>query len=126
MRAFIVTVDDRPGTVARLTEAVARRGVDLSGIAGIANGNQGLVALLAQDEAGVREALAETGVRALETELVTADVENRPGGIAEVTRRLADAGVNLLLVTPVGMNGELVTVAFGASDTALLRRTLAG
>ena len=125
MRAYIVTVDDRPGTVARLTEAVARRGINLSGIAGIANGSQGLVALIAGDD-GVRDALAETGIRALETELVTADVENRPGGLADVARKLADAGVNLLLVVPVGMQGDRVVVAFGASDTDLLRRTLAG
>jgi len=124
MRAFIVTAEDRPGTVARLTKAIAGRGIDLWGFAGVANGQSGLIALIGADDAGVRDALAELGVRALETELVTADIENRPGGMAEVAQRLADAGVNLLLITPVGMNGDRVTVAFGASDTGLLRRTL--
>jgi hypothetical protein len=124
MRAFIVTAEDRPGTVARLTKAIARRGIDLLGFAGVANGRSGLVALIGADDAGVRDALAELGVRALETELVTADIENRPGGMAEVAQRLADSGVNLLLITPVGMNGDRVTFAFGASDTDLLRRTL--
>jgi len=124
MRAFIVTAEDRPGTVARLTNAIARRGIDLLGFAGVANGQSGLIALIGADDAGVRAALAELGVRALEAELVTADIENRPGGIAEVAQRLADAGVNLLLIAPVGMNGDRVTVAFGASDTELLRRTL--
>ena len=124
MRAFIVTAEDRPGTVARLTNAIARRGIDLLGFAGVANGQSGLIALIGADDAGVRAALAELGVRALEAELVTADIENRPGGIAEVAQRLADAGVNLLLIAPGGMNGDRVTVAFGASDTGLLRRTL--
>ena len=52
------------------------------------------------------------------------ELENRPGTGAEVTRKLADAGVDLQIAVPVGMSGDRVQMGFGAPDTALLKRTL--
>jgi hypothetical protein len=47
-----------------------------------------------------------------------------PGSLAKVTRRLADAGVNIEALMPTGMQGSEVSVAFVTSDAAKARNVL--
>ncbi len=124
MHAYLITVDDRPGVMARLFEAAAARGVNVAPAYGLANGTTGLIALGSDDEAGLQAAIADAGFTAAAVELVVVDMENRPGTGAAIMRKLADAGVDLRLAIPVGMSGDKVQLGFGASDTALLKRVL--
>jgi len=124
VNAYLITVDDRPGQIARVFEAAAARGVNIALAYGLANGTTGLIALGSDDEAGLRAAIADAGFTATAIEMIVVELENRPGTGAEVMRKLADAGVDLQLAVPVGMNGDLLQVGFGATDAGLLRRTL--
>ena len=124
MRAFIVSADDRPGMVGSATRAAADAGVNLRGIAGIADGTTGLLALIGDDDDKLRAALAAGGRTVREVELVTTTADDRVGSAAELTGRLADAGVNLELLLPIGMRDGHIEVAIGATDPAALRRAL--
>jgi hypothetical protein len=124
VNAYLITVDDRPGQIARVFEAAAARGVNIAPAYGLANGTTGLIALGSDDEAGLRAAIADVGFTATAIEMIVVELENRPGTGAEVMRKLADAGVDLQLAVPVGMNGDLLQVGFGATDAGLLRRAL--
>jgi hypothetical protein len=55
-----------------------------------------------------------------EREVVVVDVEDRPGVLADLTRRIARAGVNLDLVYVATRN----RVVFGAPDLPALRAAL--
>jgi hypothetical protein len=83
------------------------------------------VALGSDDEAGLRAAIADAGCTAAAIKMVVVELENRPGTGAEVTRKLADAGVDLQIAVPVGMSGDRVQLGLAARDAALLKRTLA-
>lgn len=124
MNAYLITVDDRPGLAARLFEAAAAHGVNVAPAYGMSNGTTGMIVLGSDDEAGLQAAIADAGHTATAIEVVVVELENRPGTGAEVMRKLASAGVDLRLVVPVGMNGDRVQLGLGATDSALLRRTL--
>jgi hypothetical protein len=124
VNAYLITVDDRPGQIARVFEAAAARGVNIAPAYGLANGTTGLIALGSDDEAGLRAAIADAGFTATAIEMIVVELENRPGTGAGLMRKLADAGVDVQLAVPVGMNGDLLQVGFGATDAGLLRRTL--
>ncbi len=126
MRAFILTADDRPGMVASATRTAADAGVNLRTVAGLANGTTGLLALVGDDDALLRAALAARGGPVREIELVVTAVEDRPGTAAELAERLAAAGVNLELIAPIGMADGRIDVAIGAADADAVRRALAG
>ncbi len=55
-----------------------------------------------------------------EREVVVVDVEDRPGVLADLTRKIARAGVNLDLVYVATQN----RVVFGAADLPALRAAL--
>ena len=125
MNAFIVELQNKAGELARVTEAIAQKGIDITGFAGTATGEHGAVVLITNDEAATRKVLAAVGVQVREAEIVPAALEARPGSLAEAARRLADAGVNIEAAMPIGMAGDKVTVAFATNDPAKARSALA-
>ena len=124
MNAFIVELVNKPGELARVTEAIATKGIDITAFTGATCGDSGSLCVLTNDEAGTRRALQDGGFTSREIEVVPAAVENRPGALAEVARQLADAGINIEAAMPTGMAGNNVTIAFATSDPAKTRTAL--
>ena len=124
MNAFIVELENRPGTFAELAEAIAAKGINITSLAGVTCGSSGSVALLTNDEEGTRRALGTANASYREIEVVPASLEDRPGSFAETARRLADAGVNIEATLLTGMSGNRVSVAFATSDAAKARNVI--
>jgi hypothetical protein len=118
MNAFIVDLKHRPGELAKVTEAIAQKGIDITSFAGLTCGDSGNVALITNDEAGTRRALSDAGYHPRELELVTTSLSNRPGSLAEVARKLANAGISIEAALPTGMAAGSVTVAFATDQPA--------
>ncbi len=124
MNAFIVELENKPGELARITEAIARKGINLTSAGGTTVGNRGAIALTSNDEAGTRSALQELQCNFRQVELVTTSLADQPGTLAKAARRLADASVNIELVLPLGMTGGKVTVGFAVDNVAAAKRAL--
>jgi hypothetical protein len=91
-------VGDEPGGLARAAEALGAAGVNIEGLAGLGGGGEGHVHLLVADGDGGRSALEQAGIAvdgAREAVVLDVSNEDRPGALGEITRRAADAGVNL-------------------------------
>jgi len=124
LHAFIVNLENRPGSLADLGTSLGERGINITGVAGTTWESGGSVALLTNDDAATTAALDEGGFAYREIELVSAQIEDRPGSLGEAARRLADQGVNIDLVIPTGTQGTRATVAFGVDDAERAREAL--
>ncbi len=125
MQWFIVEATNRPGEFARHAGEIAKRGINLANVTCLGIGDRGGAAFYATDEAGLRSALNDAGIGFREVSAVAARLEDKPGTVAEAARRLGDAGVNIELLVPTGMDGKHVTVAIGV-DKAEQARTALG
>lgn len=59
---FTVQLEDRPGSLARVAQALAERGVNITGIVGVAEDTDGALMLTTSDAVATREAFADLGV----------------------------------------------------------------
>lgn len=125
MNLFTVKVKNEPGTLAKIAEAIARRGVDITAVGGGGIGDVGVAALMTDNDAATREALREANCEFSEAEAIVADVEDRPGTLARVTRALADAGVNVQGLLVVQSMGDRARLAFAVDDATKAREALA-
>jgi hypothetical protein len=121
---FIVQLPNHPGALADLSEALASRGVDLRAIGGGGIGELGHVILTTADDDGTREVLREGRYTYHEGESLLTEVDDRPGGMAAVARRLADAGVNIQGHLFVGRWGDRAMFAFVVDDPEKARPIL--
>lgn len=125
MQWFIVEAANRPGEFARHASAIAERGINLANVVALGIGDRGGAAFYAKDEAGLRSALNDAGIGFREVAVVTARLEDKPGTASDAAKRLGDAGVNIELLAPIGMDGTSVTVAFGVDKEEQARKALA-
>ena len=124
MNIFIVDLKHKPGELAKAAEAIAQKGINITAFSGSTCGDGGSIALLTNDEAGARRALADAGFKAREVEVVTTTLEHNPGSLAKAARKLADAGINIEVALPTAMSGGNVTLAFATDQPAKARSIL--
>jgi hypothetical protein len=124
MRDFAIHVTDRPGEIARVANALARKDVNIKSIAGMGFANQAVIRIIADDVEAARNALREGNFRFEESELVTTLLENKAGELAEVAGKLSNAGQNVLAVYVIGLEGDLVELAFAVTDAKKAKKAL--
>ena len=94
-----VILEDRPGTIAKMGEALGKAGVNIDGHCGIPCEGVGVFHILVEDPVKARKAVEGAGFEVRgERPVLVLDVEDRPGELGKMARRIADAGVNIDLI----------------------------
>ena len=90
-------LDDRPGELARVGDVLGEAGANIAGLCALTSGGgQAEVHILVDDPTPAFESLQDAGIKiAAEQEVIVLDVEDRPGALGDITRKLANANVNL-------------------------------
>ncbi len=108
-----VILEDRPGTLGDMGEALGKAGINIEGCCGFRSEGKGVIHILVEDVAAARRELQQAGIKVRdERQVLILDVENRPGVAGDIMSRIAKAGVNIDLIY-VAMNNRLV---IGADD----------
>jgi hypothetical protein len=93
-----VYLEDRPGALARLGEALGKADVNIEGICGMTFEGKGVIHILVEDAAKARRVLEVNKIQASEPmEVLVLEVEDRPGNLGNIARRLANAEINIRL-----------------------------
>jgi hypothetical protein len=90
--------------------------VDLRAIGGGGIGDSGHVIMTTADDETTKQVLDEGGYTYIEGESILAEVDDRPGGMAALSRQLADAGVNIYGHLFLGRWGDRAMFAFVVDD----------
>jgi len=119
---LVIDIDNEPGSLARVAAAISDAGVNIAAATCTKPGDRAELHILVKHAEAARHALAISHLAVdREREVVVVDVEDRPGVLADLTRRIAAAGVDLDLVYIATRN----RVVFGAPDLEALRAALA-
>ena len=125
MKAFVIATEDRPGELARITEAMGRAGVNMTAIAGLTGEGAGMIGILASDEAGARGALRAAGIEAQELEAIRIALADEPGALAKAARKLAAPGINVEFILSQGISHGKAVVVLAVNDARKARSLLA-
>lgn len=115
-----IILDNRPGTIAAAAEALGGAGLNIEGTCGFPCEGEGILHVLVEDTDTARQAAEDAGFEVRgERDVVVVDIDDRPGTLGELTRRIADQGVNVDLIylataTRVVLGGEDVEGIRGA------------
>ena len=93
MKDLSIALDNRPGALAEMGEALGRAGVSIEG-GGVFSG---AAHFLFVDGAAARAALEASGIRVVaENEVLVQKLrQDEPGQLGKIARRMAEAGVNI-------------------------------
>src|SRR5207302_6040299 len=115
---LVIEIENTPGALARVAAAISDAGVNIAAATCVGPGERAELHILVPHAGAAKHALANSQLAVTgEREVVVVDLEDRPGVLADLTRKIARAGVDLDLVYVA--TGD--RVVFGAPDTAALR-----
>ena len=97
MHDLAILLDNRPGALADMGAALGHAGISIEGGGAWVAGNQGAAHFLFEDGEAARTALEAAGIVVLEIrEVIVQRLRQAvPGQLGQLTRRMADAGVNI-------------------------------
>jgi len=122
LKELRVTMEDKPGSLAKLAEALGKAGVNIEAISAATAGGSGDIRILVADTAAARKALEGAGVRvAGEREMTFVDLEDRPGSLAATAKKLAALDINIDAVYVVNGTGGKKQLAIGTTDVTKAR-----
>ena len=116
MKDFVFHLTHRPGEIGRVANVLGRVGINIKSMAAMTFGGQGVVRIIPDNVDSARAALHDANIRFQESELITVLVENQAGELANVADKLSNAGINVHAMYVVGLEGDLVDIAFAVDD----------
>jgi hypothetical protein len=131
VKDLTIELEDRPGALAEMGAALGRAGVSVEGGGAWVVDGRGVAHFLVADGEAARAALEAAGIRVAAVREVVAQRldQARPGQLGELTRRMAEAGVNvevlysdhdgrLVLVVDDEVGGRAVSAAWERERTS--------
>src|SRR5437867_13081431 len=118
---LVIDIENTPGALAQVAAAISDAGVNIAAATCVGPGDRAELHILVPHAEAAKHALAISQLAVTrEREVVVVDVQDRPGVLADLTRKIARAGVDLDLVYVATRN----RVVFGSPDLAGLRAAL--
>ena len=115
---LVIDIENSPGSLADVTAAISDAGVNIAAATCIGSGERAELHILVPHAEAAKHSLAISQLAVTrEREVVVVDVQDCPGVLADLTRKIARAGIDLDLVYVATRN----RVVFGAGDLAALR-----
>ena len=88
-------LENRPGQLREPCEALSKAGIDLLTMSLADTAQFGILRFIVRDPEHARRVLDDAGLVARTTDVVVVEVENRPGGLADVLRVIDEGGLGV-------------------------------
>jgi histidine decarboxylase len=126
MKQITIVSEDRPGIAAEITEALAAAGVNIEDLdlAVEPVGGTALFRLTVDRYDEALRALAATPFKAVTEDALVVQIEDRPGGLAAITRRLRDANIHLRSIRIIRRGGGKAIAAIASEQAEEARQLL--
>ncbi len=112
MRDLAIRLENRPGALAEMGEALGSAGVSVEGGGAFVVDGKGIAHFLFEDASAARKALEEKGIQVLEDRevLVQKLNQDQPGQLGKIARLMAEAGVNIEVIYSDHQNQLILVV----------------
>jgi hypothetical protein len=126
LQRITVIVQNRAGLLAEIAELLASKGLSITSIVADSVGTQGVLHLGLERVDEALAVLASAGYNAVSEDVLLARIEDRPGALAQLSRRLMEAQLDIRGLNMIQRNDGWAVVAVATSDNTRAREVLAG
>jgi hypothetical protein len=124
MKSLTIIQETRPGLLAEITTLLERHKIDLRSIDGNTVGSLAVISLAAEPYAACLNLLADEGFKVFANEQILIRVKDKPGALAEISRRLANEQVDIRSVHVVNRENDCAIVALETENDYAARKVL--
>lgn len=112
-----VFLENKPGKLSEVIEALAREGIDISAISIADTTEFGVLRMIADKPDAAVKAIKKAGFPVSTTDVLAVEVPDRPGGLSQVLRVLKDSNVSIeYIYSFIKRNHDKALILFKAED----------
>jgi len=113
MKELSIITDNRIGTLANVAEALGGVGINIEAIAAYEQGGKAIFRVLTNDATSARKSLEKTpGITGVVvSDVIVLKLDNRPGELGKLTRKMANRGIDLESLYIVSRMGDYTEIA---------------
>jgi len=122
LKQITISIENSPGRLYEVTKALGDAGINLRALNLVDTGLFGQLRLLVSDITKTRRILMEMQMPATINEVVAAEIEDKPGSLAEMLKLLKEAHVNVLYTYAFlgfSKNKAIMIFRFSNNDKAI-------
>lgn len=117
LKQIVVSIENAPGRLYEVTEALGRAGINLRALNLVDTGAFGQLRLLVSNVAAARRVLMELQIPAFVNDVVAAEIEDKPGSLARLLKPLTAANINVVFMYAfIGFSSSNAVMVFRFSD----------
>lgn len=116
MEQLTILVKDEPGALANICETFGRSGVNIRAISAEGLGEAGIIRIVTEDVNTAKRSLGREGYSVSVSEIVAIRLNDKPGELGKITRKLADEDVNIQYIYILGRAKGTTDIALKVND----------
>ncbi|MCX8198044.1 MAG: ACT domain-containing protein [Candidatus Micrarchaeota archaeon] len=124
MEEITIITENKVGVLAKVCGLLGSAGVNIEAISAQGLGDSGLIRLITGDTVTAKKALTKAGFTFKTGNVIIIKLNDAPGELYKVTRKLAQAGVDIESLYLLSKSKGLVEVAIKAADESAARKAL--
>ena len=117
-------VADKPGELARVTEALSNGAVNIRAIASESKHDISFLRVVTSDVQTTQKALTNAGLKYELNDILNLELLDRPGELAKVAKRLSRAGINVHSIYILGSKNGRTEIALVVDDIERARTAI--
>ncbi len=95
IKQLSVFVENKEGKLREITDILAKAGIDIRALSIADTSEFGILRLIVRDPHKAKALLEKNGFVATINDVVGVEINDRPGGLAEIVRLFAERGINM-------------------------------
>jgi hypothetical protein len=124
MKVLNIIQEDHPGLLAEVTTLLEKENITVTDFSGTSVGNTAVISLSIDRDKDAFRLLSDAGYRVVASEHLLVRLRKHPGALAELSRRLAEQGINVRGMHIVNRDEDTAVVALETADHEKAREVL--
>ncbi len=112
IRQISVFIENKPGAMVSVTEALGKAGVDVRALSLADTQDFGILRMIVDDTDKAREALAQIGCVTVVNDVLAAEIPDTPGAMTDLMVKVSETGLNIeymyAFISPVNKKAYIV------------------
>ncbi|MCL2772438.1 MAG: ACT domain-containing protein [Oscillospiraceae bacterium] len=95
IKQLSIFIENKPGRLAEITDIIAKNNINLRALSLADTANFGILRIIVEDANTAEKILKDNGLTVSVTSVISIGVGDRPGGLAEILKKLAEQNIGI-------------------------------
>ncbi|MFA6028934.1 MAG: ACT domain-containing protein [Elusimicrobiota bacterium] len=117
IKQYSVFLPNKPGALADLAKRFGDQGIDIVGISSEVRDDSALVRIALSGEGDHSAVISKAGYASVESQMLSVEVEDKPGQLHKVTKALGEGAVNITNIYGTAIGGSVSRLLLAVENT---------